>query len=284
MIGKEYAQMENNNIHHLSNNKDYVDLLKEIGRVREFFSSYSFLQFGRDMEFLLVSKQIIFRNGILVSSEQTLGSIHSCCQLGNFADVNILLRKYRDDLFFYLYITVTARKQATQDKKATQNIKSWIENNLDDLYIGEVLKTIGKSSNLSDAIEKYNLQKSFDQINTTLNGYVHAKGIKFYNKLFSHYQDDELSTICKDIVSNLNHITTVFIFLSALCNPISIMSTDYMDYRDMGDEPPSESQYWVAPFIVEYLNANKSFLDENCIMFLQEQTNMQLDESLPNNT
>jgi len=40
----------------------------------------------------------------------------------------------------------------------------------------------------------------------------------------------------------------------------------------------AESQYWIAPFIIEYLYKNKSYLDENCIAYLQEETNMQLNE------
>ena len=130
---------------------------------------------------------------------------------------------------------------------------------------------------MSGAVKKYNLNVSFNNIGNALNSYVHAKGMAFYNKLFSHYHDDELTSICIDVATNLNHITTVFVFLSALCTPTSIMSTDYIDCMDMGEQPPLESQYWVAPFIAEYLETNKDFLDESCLLFLQEETNMQFD-------
>lgn len=100
----------------------------------------------------------------------------------------------------------------------------------------------------------------------------------FTIKLVGHYREGELAELCKDIASSLNRITTVFVFLSALCNKISIMSTDYVDCLEMGAQPPPESLYWVAPFIIEYLYKNKSYLDENCMAYLQEETNMQLNE------
>ena len=49
------------------------------------------------------------------------------------------------------------------------------------------------------------------------------------------------------------------------------MSSDYIDNIEMGFEPPEDSQYWVAPFIKEYIDDNitklhpelKSFLHSN---------------------
>ena len=43
---------------------------------------------------------------IATSCELTADSIISCCESGCMADAYSLLRKYRDDLFFYLYIVV----------------------------------------------------------------------------------------------------------------------------------------------------------------------------------
>ena len=183
MFEKSYKQTEINNINQLLSIEDYLCLLEHIDEVRVFIDSYSFLQFGRDMRFLLSSKTVFSANSILMAVEQTMGSIDSCCRLGNFADANVLLRKYRDDLFFYLYITVATKSSSQPDEKAIQNIEKWTINSLDNLFIGDILKYIGKSPDLSCAIKKYNLVESLRELGDTLNSYVHSRGFDFYNKI-----------------------------------------------------------------------------------------------------
>jgi broad-specificity NMP kinase len=271
---EEHILREHRNKTALPTRGCFVSLISEVASIRVFVDSFSFLQFGRDIKFLLPSSKPIFSNGILMSVEQTLGSLEACCRLGNFSDAHILLRKCRDDLFFYLYIAVASKNQTLAGDTASGNIEKWSNNELDNLHIGEVLKAIGRSKDLAEAVKKYKLQEAFNKIGETLNGFTHAKGMKFYNKPYPHYGDDELQEVCKSIADTLAYLVTVFIFLSALCNPLSIMSTDYVDSLELGQAPPQGSQYWVAPFISEFLEEKKQLLDKNCIDFLQSETGM----------
>ena len=54
------------------------------------------------------------------------------------------------------------------------------------------------------------------------------------------------------------------------------MSSDYTDYLDAGDTPPDGSQYWVAPFVSDFLNNHKNVLDDKCDSYLREKTGMQI--------
>lgn len=54
------------------------------------------------------------------------------------------------------------------------------------------------------------------------------------------------------------------------------MAYDYIDYLNCEDTPPNGSQYLVAHFVQEYLKKHKSLLDENCDLYLKEQTGMEL--------
>ena len=54
------------------------------------------------------------------------------------------------------------------------------------------------------------------------------------------------------------------------------MSTDYIDHLEFGQTPPEGSQYWVAPFVVEFLKSNIEMIDENCYEYLKENTYMAL--------
>ena len=49
-------------------------------------------------------KNRILMSDLLLGALNTLKSIQACCQLGTFSDANVLVRKYRDDLFLYLFI------------------------------------------------------------------------------------------------------------------------------------------------------------------------------------
>ena len=62
----------------------------------------------------------------------------------------------------------------------------------------------------------------------------------------------------------------------ALCAPLYIMSTDYIDHLEFGLTPPDGSQYWVAPFVAEYIKSNIDLIDKSCYEYLKENTCMEL--------
>ena len=67
-----------------------------------------------------------------------------------------------------------------------------------------------------------------------------------------------------------------FLFLVILVRPLLIMSSDYIDYLDCGDTPPKDSQYWVAPFVLDFVDKYKNTLDKDFLNYLRENTSMQL--------
>lgn len=81
----------------------------------------------------------------------------------------------------------------------------------------------------------------------------------------------------KVFVDDMKYITVTFLFLLILCSPLSIMSTDYIDFLDFRENPPEDSQYWVAPFIEEFISKNINLIDENCHRYLKENTDMQFN-------
>lgn len=276
-----YKQQELINVSFVAKDSNCIELFKEIDFIRKFFDNYFDLQFGKNYVFLMNTSLPPFSiNIILSSAQQTLGSFEACCRLGNFSDAYILLRKYRDDLFFYLYITLVEREQSNINSSTVRNIELWMNNKLQNLHVSDILQYIGNSERLSDVVKKYGLKKSFKNIGTKLNDFVHANGISFYNEYFLNYTvQNGVQDLCKNLIMILNYITVIFVFLSALCKPISIMSSDYVDYLDCNETPPEGSQYWVAPFIVEFFEQRKELIDSECLKYLQENTNMELLET-----
>lgn len=212
--------------------------------IRDFIDDYGFLTFGRD--YISVKNYVFSLQKILISAELTISNMIDCCKNGCFADANILLRKYRDDLFFALYVVVyDASKKITtsiDNEKIEKNIEKWLQNNLSDLQINTVLKQVGNYPYVEKAVKKYNLQKAFSEISTRLNNFVHGNGFSFYNQNVLAYKDEELFDQLSQINEDLRFITITFLFLIILCSPLYIMSTDYIDFLEMGQTPPDGSQ------------------------------------------
>lgn len=120
---------------------------------------------------------------------------------------------------------------------------------MNNLYISKILKTIGESSKLKEAMFKFNMQENLDKMGIRLNNYTHGNGFRYYNCNISAYDYDRVLSGLSNIISDLKYITISVLFLIILCFPAYIMSTDYIDYMEFNEIPPHESQYWVAPFI-----------------------------------
>ena len=253
-------------------------IIAEMHAVEKFLSDFGFLSFGRD--FVLCGKYTFSLQMVSTAFELTAGSIISCCESGCIADAYSLTRKYRDDLFFYLYIVVCdscnkldGKSQETDQMEA--NIERWINNNLDDLHIGTVLQAIGQFSRVRNAVQKYQLKSYFDTLNKRLNDYVHSNGVAFYNRNVNAYQGKTLQKQLEALLKDLRSITITFLFLLTLCSPLSIMSTDYVDCLDCNMTPPDGSQYWVAPFVTAFFKSNFDLIDEDCMKYLQDNTLME---------
>lgn len=264
----------------IAQDKECQKTIAEMRAVEKFLSDFGFLSFGRD--FVFCSKYTFSLQMISNGFELTAGSIISCCESGCMADAYSLLRKYRDDLFFYLYIVVYDSCNKLDNKspavaKMETNIERWIKDDLDDLHIGTVLQAIAQSSQARSAVQKYKLKPYFDTLNKKLNDYVHSNGVSFYNQNVNAYRGKALQSQLEALLEDMRFITITFLFLLALCSPLSIMSTDYMDYLDCNMTPPEDSQYWVAPFICEFFERNLDLIDNNCLQYLQGKTQMVFD-------
>ncbi len=265
----------------LQKNNCYTSFIGLIKDTHSFMSRFSFLQFGRDAVLTKLSV-ILSPSGILNSTVKTLHSILLCSEYGHFTDTIILIRKYRDDLLFYLYLISVGESCDLLNNippgKHEENIKKWQTNALSDLHVSEILKYIGMRPETRYAIQKYNLRSGLEKIGVTLNNYVHGNGVMFYNQHPQSYTGKHIKSFVDSTTNHLSYITVAFVFLLALCQPVSIMSSDYMDCMDCGDTPPENSQYWVAPFVEEYLKSNGHLLGGDCMNYLREVTNMEIGD------
>lgn len=264
----------------VTRDKECEKQIIEMREVEKFLGNFGYLNFGRDI--ILCGKHAFSLQAISTSRELTLGSVISCCESACIADGYSLLRKYRDDMFFYLYIVIYDSYDRIENKSQTfaqmeVNIERWMNNDLNNLYIGTVLKDISQFPRVRDAVEKYNLRAYYDEIGVRLNNYVHGNGASFYNRDNYELRMSDLRAQLQSLKKDMNSITITFLFLLILCSPLSIMSTDYEDYLDFDMEPPKGSQYWVAPFITDYIKNNIDLIDKSCMEYLQDNVLMEFD-------
>ncbi len=271
------------NRNYISKNQEFIHLNETLTELRDFLNELGYLAFGRDMSVL---RRIGPVNGniVLESATRTMESIRYCCLNANFADAYSLLRKYRDDLFYYVYLfTVADNSDLTQAVDVDQlnedekNIWDWVHNQQKDLHIGSVLKCIASHPSARRAVQQFKLKDSFDKLADKLNNYVHSNGRLFYNESYDRLSvKQKTKEKCDEFAEAAIFITVAFLFLAVLINPLLIMSYDYTDSLDFGDTPPEGSQYWVAPFVSDFLNRHKNVLDEKCDSYLREKTEMQI--------
>ena len=251
--------------------------LADIKKIESFLTEFSVLSLGRD--FVLLKNECFSPKNVYTSCELTVGSIISCCESGCIADANSLLRKYRDDLFFYLYVLVydSFKKIDSKSRKVSEmerNILRWKNNNLYDFSSGTVMREIAEYPDIKEAVLQYNLKSFFERISNRLNNYVHGNGIDFYNCNVIAYDNNYMQSQMTILFNDLRMITVTFLFLLSLCSPQAIMSTDYEDHSDLSLTPPEGCQYWVAPFIVDFFRDNLDLIDKNCLEYLRIKTEM----------
>ncbi len=272
------TSMRQHNQYKIEQNKDIQKAIKGLREIEYFLKEFSCLSFGRD--FIACKEKLFTLQGLITSLEFTAGSITSCCEFGCLADANTLLRKYKDDLFFYLYLVAydsdcKIAEYSKRIRKMEENIQRWLRNELGDLGIGQILKEIGTSPQVTEAVMKYHLQKYLEKIRDRLNNYVHGNGIAYYNRNVNSYKEKVLEACISKLLLDMRFVTVTFLFLLTMFNPVFIMSTDYVDYLDCSLMPLEDSQYWVAPFITEFFRKNLDLIDKNGIAYLSEKTNMQ---------
>jgi hypothetical protein len=264
-------------------NKEFIALDKELTELRDFLNDLSYLAFGRDMTFIIGAGPV---SGAIVldSAIRTLESIRFCCLNANMADAYTLARKYRDDLFYYIYLYVIEDKQdflktdANHLNSDNQNVKRWLHNQQKDLHIGDILKCIATNITVKQAISKYGLKNSFDGLADRLNNYVHSNGYSYYNESYLRMQsrDINIKKQCNEFKEVCEFLTLTFLFILILVRPGTVMAYDYVDFLDCDSTPPKNSQYWVAPFVTDFINKHKNILDETCDNYLREKTMMEI--------
>lgn len=250
---------------------------------------------------MLISDDKIYElNAEIFSSiDNTLKSIFVCSKMANFSDATVLVRKYRDDLFQWLFIIQSISD--IEESKLYEFMKQNDISQIGEIQISELYNALSKwfNSSIKDEekntvklkyfdIEKYRvnlcrqslLQSCFDRflnpiwnnLNIHLNDYTHINGIKyiFYNNAVHNYELGYFKSRLTEISESIIQATTCFLSVLILIKPFYLISGDYIKCLENAIEPPDNSQYWIAPIIQKYIDNNIFTISQDLKNFLVE--------------
>lgn len=126
-------------------------------------------------------------------------------------------------------------KDDIHDKLENEN-QSW------DFDVTDIIKN-------NPSLNAWNAElKRLKEYNDLCNSFIHKNGfIKISPRYINRLNNIDLLEIWYDIVKFYFTITAAY-------DGKSIESSDYMDYMDMGEEPPEDCQFWVAPIFQEFID------------------------------
>jgi len=290
----------------VSDTDEYKQFSIELDYYIDFFQSLSELFFynGRLVSFMVGNRSYILDTSLIDSSAQTLKSIKLCCSIGSFSDANTLVRKLRDDLVLYVFILniINNRKSfveedlekirlenaekfseaflnvhlnsvVTEDEQA---VEAWLNNTVSELErpikkkleFGNYMTVLKQNSNISQILTDYKLQDYWGKLRIRLNNYVHNNGKHFTLQNFISHNDKNVKIHLENINIRTSYISSFFLVLLLMVQSSLISSTDLIDYLDSNVKPPDDCQYFVAPFVQEFIDKKVSKLHPELKQYL----------------
>jgi hypothetical protein len=190
-----------------------------------------------------------------------------CCVHGAFSDANTLVRKLRDDLLLFIYLleVIDSRNPFSETLENDDEIliHAWLSNSMDklkpklngQLKFDTYMTRLKKNVHISTILSQYNLEDYWNsRLRKTLNNYVHNNGIANAFQNIIYINNPNVETCLRNIDYRVGFVSSLFLVLLIMIDPSIIASTDYVDYLDMGQEPPENSQYLVAGLIQEFID------------------------------
>ena len=247
-------------------------LLKEI---EEFYNhiSYSTFKWGS----VGVTSIINIDTYFFSSLQGTIKTLKSSVQSGQINDAYALLRKYHDSIIINTYSGVYLRKELNEDEFIQQKIDSWVKGKTKLPRYGSMIEYIKKSEILKELNKILYKDDSIENIRARCNDHMHFNFYYFALLNDSSIHLKERNNYLNVLYSDLLLVFTIHFVYMFTINEHYMMAEDYSDYIEMGDEPPLNSEYWVAPFIQEMFDnvIKPNFIDLSNVF--KKQISMQIN-------
>jgi len=190
-----------------------------------------------------------------------LESINRILCIGNLGDSFTILRKYEDLTLISVYMCLKEETEFYIDRKIEDwpwiidELNNWVSNDKDfKMKSFEKINNSIRESHLKDLMSI--LERKIDYIglrNNTGNRYTHFNQFRTVFSLRC-IENEMMTKILNHLEFVLTHYFIRYFALLVNVKEDFFRSSDYIDYLDMGMNPPEEAMYWVSSIANELLN------------------------------
>lgn len=185
-----------------------------------------------------------------MSIQGTLDSVKNLLKIARINDAFVLIRKIFDDILTEIYLDITLKDKFDINKGLyVEEVQKWIDSSFRIPSVKKILKAIKKSPQTKGLYPFFGWDTYLEHNRKLLDDCVHAN--KYSSVLLN------CNTVCLDgrrekqldnISIMLNQLMMIQVSFIFYLNPAYMMASDYMDYLEVGENPPNGSDQWVAPF------------------------------------
>lgn len=244
--------------------------------------------------------EIMSIKGIVLSALRSVGTICDCLNTGHFSDAHVLLRRLRDDLFFYVYLLIGYNCDPSHKSSLwIETARKWFSNRRDEFEPYKRIQSVLCATEFSDKNSKYmtaeydsndelevlfiqrekelkatikefakhyKLAEKNKKYNKILNSAVHGNGsvLQNVNLYFLDYMrcDGVIQSQINDVYEMTVFFVLLFLTLLALIQPLALTSNDYMNAYNNGDVPEEGTQYYLCPALLPYLKRGDEIIGD----------------------
>jgi len=219
----------------------------------EDYASYCGSLSNSIMSFVTLGTQAVINlDTYLYSSIRgTLESIKTILENGRINDAYALLRKYHEVVVINAYVMVFLEEDLNVENYFENRINNWLQGKESLPEYRIMMQVIRKYKPLKAINELLYITDEYKELRDRCNNNLHYNF--FENVLLN---DNEIYNVKRISVLNVLSQDLKAIFILHFIYTFSLAghymgSSDHLEYLEMGQTPPDDSQYWVAPFIKE---------------------------------
>lgn len=256
--------------------KEYLehDVFRQLTELADFYDSISY----STMLFINPgTKAVNLNTYVFTSMKGTLESIHDVLKRGRINDGYALLRKYFDATVINVYANLYLADNYSLENLVVEQINNWLQGVQTMPEYRVISKYIKESPTFKPITDLLQHDNRYKIIRERCNDHTHYN---YYHNLLLN--DNEIHSSRRVEALNVfsSDLTAIFVqhfaYLFYLHDHY-MMSSDYVDYRDVGMTPPEDAQYWVSPFIQkifdDWIKANRPDIANE----IKSKTSMQLE-------
>lgn len=192
---------------------------------------------------------------LLSSIKGSIDSINIVLKSGRINDSYSLLRKYYDSVVINIYSHLYLEDNFSIDNLAVKQIHDWVKGKSKLPAYKEMIIYITKSKRLESILPLLLKSAKYEDIRQRCNDHTHYN---FYH--YALYNDNQIHTpervsLLDEFENDCLNVFLLHFFLLFYIKDYYMVSSDYVDYLDIGSNPPENSQYWVAPFVQEIFDS-----------------------------